>query len=190
MRNHRITIEINGIKIDTLEDILPEKPGLKAIFIAKTPALKSVEAGHYFQGRQGIAFWNKLADYNILNVPNKKFEDDYLLENDYGITDIVKIPRNYGNEPSPEEYKTGTSRIVELINLHKPKVIIFIYKAVLDNVLVNAFGILEKSIYGFNDVYSKLFGSRVFVFPMPGTRCSKDKAHVFMVELKSILKNY
>lgn len=121
--SHKITISINGKDVETLSDILPSKLGLEILFIAKTPAPISVEAGHYFQGRQGRTFWNKLSNYNILNVPHGEYEDDYLLEYFYGITDIVKVPRSYENEPSDDEYRQGLKRILNLIKLHKPKVI-------------------------------------------------------------------
>ncbi len=86
-------------------------------------------------------FWNKLKDYKIINVPFGEFEDEYLLEHRYGITDIVKKPRGYGNEPSDEEYKAGLNNILNLIKLHRPKVIVFVYKKVLDQILKFGFNI-------------------------------------------------
>ena len=63
--NHKIKIEVNGKEVETLSDILPDNKNLDILFIAKTPSPVSVDAGHYFQGTQGIMFWNKLANYNI-----------------------------------------------------------------------------------------------------------------------------
>src|SRR5674476_781754 len=123
----------NEKAVETLADIIPVTLSLEILFIAKTPL--SVTIGHYFQGTQGKMFWNKLGRYNILNVDYGEFEDDHLLENHYGITDIVKVPRSYGNEPSDVEYKDGLNRILDLIAFHKPKVICFIYKKVLDRIL-------------------------------------------------------
>jgi hypothetical protein len=51
MANNRVTININGKEFETLADLLPESGPLNILFIAKTPALISVEAGHYFQGK-------------------------------------------------------------------------------------------------------------------------------------------
>ena len=113
MTKYKITIDVEGKTVETLSDILPDKPGLKILLIAKTPAIKSVNKGHYFQGPQGRMFWNRLAEYNILNVPFGEFEDEYLLDNDIGITDIVKVPRNFGNEPSDVEYRQGLQRILD-----------------------------------------------------------------------------
>ena len=62
MSDHKIKIIVDNVEYDTLEDILPKKPGLEILFIAKTPAPVSVSAGHYFQGKHGRMFWNKLSD--------------------------------------------------------------------------------------------------------------------------------
>jgi len=186
--NHKIKIIVDGKRIYTLEDILPPKPGLKVLFIAKTPAPCSVEKGHYFQGRQGTSFWNKLTEYGLLSVPPGKFHDDYLLQHNYGITDIVKVPRNYGDEPSYEEYREGIQRIFDLIKIHKPKVVVFVYKGVLDKILELNFNINEKSDYGFNDNLNYLFeDARVFVFPMPSTRCIREEIKRLMSELQFVL---
>ena len=103
MKNYRLKIKVDGKDYYTLADIIPDNGNLDILFIAKTPATLSVETGHYFQGKQGTMFWNRLSDYDILKVPHGAFADNYLLENNYGITDIVKVPRDYGNEPSDNE---------------------------------------------------------------------------------------
>ena len=186
--NHRTKILTETGEHETLADILPSESTLKILFIAKTPASVSVSAGHYFQGKQGRMLWNKLAEYNILKVCEGEFEDDHLLENGYGITDIVKIPRGYGDEPSDEEYRSGLDRIMDLIRVHRPEVLVFVYKKVLDKILKFGFDIKEKSLYGFNPNLELKFGAKVFVFPMPGTPCNSEIAHQSMIELKSLLK--
>lgn len=185
--NYKTVISIDGKDIETLSDILPKETELKILFIAKTPATLSVKIGHYFQGQQGTMFWNKLKDFEILKVKPNTFDDENLLSHDFGITDIVKVPRDYGNEPSVEEYKNGLIKINEIINNYRPKILVFVYKGVLDNILKHQFNIKAKSEYGFNPNLDKLFGSIVFVFPMPGTPCKKENADLFMKELKKIL---
>jgi mismatch-specific thymine-DNA glycosylase len=188
MKNYKIKINVDGKEHYTLADILPANGNLDILFIAKTPATASVEAGHYFQGKQGTMFWNRLSDYNILKVPYGDFADNYLLENNYGITDIVKVPRDYGNEPSVEEYKQGLQRILATIKELNPKVIVFVYKAVLDKIIKLNFNVVTKSSYGFNPQIEKYFNSKVFVFPMPGTPCKSEDAINSMTKLKQLLK--
>jgi G:T/U-mismatch repair DNA glycosylase len=94
-----ITVVINGQEVRTLRDILPETPGLRVLFVAKTPAPGSVELGHYFQGVQGRLFWKLMKQYGLLR-PTTDFEDDSLLDHGYGLTDIAKLPRPFDQEPS------------------------------------------------------------------------------------------
>jgi G:T/U-mismatch repair DNA glycosylase len=127
----------------TLRDILPAFPGLRALFVAKTPAPSSVGVGHYFQGRQGKSFWSSLRKYGLLERTTG-FEDDLLLEHGYGLTDIVKVPRAFGEEPSLQEYRDGLPRILELIRTHQPKVVAFVYKGVLDTIIRLQYGGKQK----------------------------------------------
>jgi len=120
-------VKENNREYETLDDILPETLGLKVLFVAKTPSPVSVKARHYFQGRQGRMFWNKLLNYGILTSMTK-FEDDSLLDNGFGITDVVKKPRTYGNEPSVGEYRQGFDRILDLVAKHSPLVVVFVTK--------------------------------------------------------------
>lgn len=96
-----------------------------------------------------------------------QFEDDSCLTNSIkiGLTDIVKRPREARNEPSQEEYLAGKSRIYEIIANHRPRVLVFTYKRVLDNFVSHQF----PTKYGFNENLENLFsGIKVFVCPLAG----------------------
>jgi mismatch-specific thymine-DNA glycosylase len=177
----------HGLKFKTLMDILPESSPLKMLIIGKTPTLLSVDCGHYLQGKQGKSFWNKLKEYKLLIVPSDKYEDETLLRHGYGITDIIKVPRLYGDELSKEEYIENFPRIKNIIIKLHPKVLLFVYKGVIDEILHNIFGIETKSRYGFNDNLNHLFGSRVYAFPMPGTHCKYEEINLAMMELKDAI---
>lgn len=74
---HQVTIRANGRDVTTLADIVPETRPVKMLIVAKTPAPVSVATGHYFQGRQGRMFWNRLKEWNLLNLldaPTGSFE--------------------------------------------------------------------------------------------------------------------
>jgi mismatch-specific thymine-DNA glycosylase len=161
---------------------------LRALFVGKTPAPRSVEVGHFFQGRHGAAFWKRLKDYDLL-TPTTAFEDDSMLAHGFGLTDIVKVPRSFGNEPSDSEYLAGADRILELIRRHKPRVVIFIYKKVLDRILELKFGLSLKTRYGFNARCAGHFRADVFAFPLPGVgACRHSEANSAMIELRRRLK--
>ncbi|MEY8000947.1 hypothetical protein AB8U03_12220 [Clostridium sp. Mt-5] len=63
MTDYRIQIQVDGETIETLQDILPQGSELNILFVGKVPTPFSVKEGHYFQGRQGKMFWNKLQKY-------------------------------------------------------------------------------------------------------------------------------
>jgi len=184
---HRTTIRVGDRNVETLADILPRTGPIKMLIVAKTPALVSVRAGHYFQGRQGRMFWNRLHDYGLLDAPAGSFEDDALIAHGYGLTDIVKAPRDYGSEPSNEEYRGGIERILDLVAQLEPQVLLFVYKRVLDQILTVAFDHPDKANYGFNPDLDTDFGCRVFAFPMPGTPCTSAQAITAMSELAETL---
>jgi len=185
--NYQVQVAIDGVLYKTLADIVPERGPMRRLIVAKTPAPISVEKGHYFQGKQGQMFWKKLRDYELIRTPDGEQPDDFLLDHGFGITDIVKIPRAYGSEPSEAEYRAGLSRILQLIRELKPQVLMFVYKRVLDQVLSLSFGHRQKSIYGFNQDLDRFFGSRVFAFPMPGTPCSATNARRAMAQLQQVM---
>ena len=184
--NHRITILKEDKYYDTFEDIIPDTHSvLDMLIIGKTPSPDSVKIGHYFQGRHGKSMWNKLEEYGILKKATQ-YHDDSLLCNNIGITDVVKVPRLTGNEPSLLEYMEGKQHVMDIIKIHSPKVLLFVYKAVLENMI----SIGAKVQYGFNDNLSKYFyGSRPFLFPMPGTgKVTTDIIKENMQELNNYLK--
>ena len=183
----KTTIVIDGQPVATLADILPDAGPMQMLIIAKTPAPVSVAAGHYFQGRHGQLFWNRLKEYGLLTVPDGTQPDEVLLAHGYGLTDIAKAPREFGIEPSAAEYRAGLNRILGLIRTLQPRVTLFVYKGVLDNILKQAFGMRQKAGYGFNRDLEARFQCGVFAFPMPGTPAKATPAKLAMQELQARL---
>ena len=59
---YKTNITVAGTTYETRQAILPEEgEQLKVLFVGKTPSLKSVGKGHYFQGVSGKTFWTKLS---------------------------------------------------------------------------------------------------------------------------------
>lgn len=186
-KNNSIRVKDGENGYWTLRDILPDDDArLDVLIVGKVPAPKSVAAGHYFQGNQGRFFWCKLVEYGILDMYGHSYEDDALLDNNIGITDVVKEPKEFGDEPTAREYSEGYSRINDLVGRYKPKVLIFVYKKVFDKLLPAT----VKSVYGFNPEYSGQFGgAKVFVFPMMGTPCTAERQRLVMEELQQEIQN-
>ena len=82
------------------------------------------------------------------------------------------------------------SRSQNLIRIHHPKVVVFVYKGVLDNIIRLQFESAKATAYGFNQYLESDFGTRVFAFPLPGTPCTTEQASIAMRELStSFCKN-
>jgi G:T/U-mismatch repair DNA glycosylase len=62
--NHRVTEKWMGEQVETLEDLL--RPGLRAVCVGINPSLVSLERGHYYQGRLGLHFYNRLQRARLL----------------------------------------------------------------------------------------------------------------------------
>ena len=121
------------------------------------------------------------------SVPEGEYSDDYLLKNHCGITHISKIPRELKNLDKEESLK-GYKRLCEKLKLYEPKLLIFSYKNGLDSILSAVLDKKIKARYGFNPEYDYLFNSAVFVFPMPGTICTKAEAEICFDDLINYLK--
>ena len=189
--HHRVIMNEGGRDFETLEDILPNGNFQRAkklvmLIIAKRPAPISVRKGHYFQGRQGSAFWNKLREYGIIQIPKDEFEDGALLSHGYGIMDIVKVPGEFGDEPTDNEYREGMERIQRAIKTYEPVILLFVYRRPLEHLLKAVFNDCPDLRYGFNRRLKHRFGAEVFLFPMPGAGRSVTKAVIgrAMMELK------
>ncbi|MEA5039508.1 MAG: uracil-DNA glycosylase family protein [Clostridiaceae bacterium] len=192
MPNHKIIMsDEDGRPFATLEDIFPpESP--KILIVGKVPSPFSVEVGHYFQGSMGHGFWNRLREYELFEanteIWNDIGEDDFLVQHGYGITDVVKKPRQFGNQPTAVEYRYGAKKLIGQIELLRPHVVLFVFKRAFDKILDLHFRIYEQSQYGFNNQFSHLFSDcRLFVFPMNGTPATRAEIACAMLELQEVI---
>src|SRR5690349_25176976 len=89
--SHRVTMTIDGMPTETLEDLPPLRDRL--LFVGLNPSPVSVEAGHYFQGRLGRTFWRRLITASILPADTDiDTADDALVAAGHGVTDLHKRP--------------------------------------------------------------------------------------------------
>ncbi len=186
--DHCVEMTVDGRSVVTLADILPERGPLRALFVGKTPSPASVEAHHYYQGRMGKGLWKRLDESGVLPAVPDEFGDDALLARGFGMTDLCKAPRPFGEEPSEHEYVDGWARVCGLVTAYRPRILVFVYKGALDKVLKYSFGWDHKSEYGFNDDLMRTFGRRVFAFPLPGTACTLRESKRHLGDLASALE--
>jgi double-stranded uracil-DNA glycosylase len=124
--NHRVTIEIDGLRVETLADLPPNRGGL--LFVGLNPSPVSVQAGHYHQGRLGRTFWRRLIAARILPEGTMLDDaDDTLLAAGHGITDLLKRPTPR-DVASDAELTAGVGVLWQKVALWRPGAVVFVYK--------------------------------------------------------------
>jgi hypothetical protein len=123
---HRITLEIDGVAVETLADLPPRRDRL--LFVGLNPSLVSVEAGHYHQGRLGQSFWRRLMTARV--VPSGtpiEAADDALMAAGHGITDLIKLPTPR-DEATDAVLTAGVGPLWQKIAIWRPAAVVFVYK--------------------------------------------------------------
>jgi TDG/mug DNA glycosylase family protein len=157
METHRVVEEWMGERVETLEDML--RPRLHAVCVGINPALTSVAAGHYYQGRLGQQFYKRLRSAGLSSAGSGR-EDDLAFESGIGFTDIVKRPTRKAAELRSEEFAHGRDLLRAKIEAARPRLVIFTFKKTAE-VLFGS--IVGNGLIGDRD----LGGAPVFVMPGP-----------------------
>jgi len=124
--SHRVTIDIDGVPTDTLEDLPPLLDRL--LFVGLNPSPVSVEAGHYFQGRLGRTFWRRLITASILPADTDiDTADDALVAAGHGVTDLHKRP-SARDEASDAALRAGVGPLWHKISVWRPAAVVFVWK--------------------------------------------------------------
>ena len=126
MPDHRATLILDGLPVETLADLPPE-PG-RLLFVGLNPSPVSVAAGHYHQGRLGRTFWRRLLAATILPAGTDiATADDALVAEGHGITDLLKLP-SARDEAHDDTLRAGVGPLWQKIALWRPAAVVFVYK--------------------------------------------------------------
>jgi TDG/mug DNA glycosylase family protein len=129
---HRMTIVRGGTSIETLADLPPLRDGL--LFVGLNPSPVSVEAGHYFQGRLGRMFWQRLITAEILPAGTDiDTADDALVAAGHGVTDLLKLP-SARDEATDAELRAGVGPLWQKVAIWRPAAVVFVWKRVAETV--------------------------------------------------------
>ncbi len=93
-------------------------PGMRAVFCGINPSLYSAAVGHHF-ARPGNRFWPALARAGITDRVLKPSEQRELLDDGYGITNIVDRATARADELSTEELIAGAQNLERKIRRWK-----------------------------------------------------------------------
>ena len=125
-RHHRVTLILDGLPVETLEDLPPRPGGL--VFVGLNPSPVSVAAGHYHQGRLGRRFWSRLRSAGLIPAEAEtERADDALVAAGHGITDLLKKP-TARDEATDDELRAGVGALWQRVALWRPAAVVFIYK--------------------------------------------------------------
>ena len=124
--SHRISLDIDGVPTDTLEDLPPLRD--KLLFVGLNPSPVSVAAGHYFQGRLGRAFWRRLVTASILPTETEiETADDTLVGIGHGVTDLLKRP-SPRDDATDAALRAGVGPLWHKVSVWRPAAIVFVWK--------------------------------------------------------------
>jgi TDG/mug DNA glycosylase family protein len=179
--SHRTTLVVDGRTVDTLADLPPLRDHL--LFVGLNPSPVSVEAGHYFQGRLGRAFWGRLIQTGILpgDTPIAT-ADDTLVALGHGITDLHKVP-SPRDDATAATLRAGVGPLWQKVAIWRPAAVVFVWKRVAEAVagrpLAEPWGQLEGVA---------LSGRPCFLMPGPyAPRAQVDAALNFVRNLGASL---
>ena len=123
---HRTTLVVDGREVETLADLPPLRDRL--LFVGLNPSPVSVAAGHYFQGRLGKAFWQRLIVAQILPHDTEiETADDSLVAAGHGVTDLLKVPSSR-DTATDDVLRAGVGPLWKKIAIWRPAAIVFVYK--------------------------------------------------------------
>lgn len=146
-----------GNTVETRADLFPISP--KAICVGINPAPISVEIGHYYQGTLGQRFFSRLHRVGLLSASLNGFEDDALVADGIGFTDIVKRPTTSADLVTAEERKHGAELLARKLADTAVPVLIFPFK--------DAAVALVGKFSGNGWLRQHFAGARVYVMPGP-----------------------
>jgi len=123
---HRATIDVGGTPVQTLADLPPLRDRL--LFVGLNPSPVSVAAGHYFQGRLGRSFWQRLIVAQILPQSTAiETADDALVAAGHGLTDLLKVP-SARDTATDQILRAGVAPLWHKISVWRPAAVVFVYK--------------------------------------------------------------
>jgi TDG/mug DNA glycosylase family protein len=124
--SHKTTLAIDGKSIETLADLPPLRDRL--LFVGLNPSPVSVAAGHYFQGRLGRMFWERLMVAQILPRETPiETADDALVAAGHGLTDLLKVPSKR-DTATDATLRAGVGPLWQKIAIWRPAAVVFVYK--------------------------------------------------------------
>jgi double-stranded uracil-DNA glycosylase len=95
------------------------------LFVGINPGLYSAATGHHF-ARPGNRFWPALHKGGFTPRQLHPSEQEELLKNGYGITNLVNRGTATADELAPEEFVAGRKRLAAKVRRYRPRIVAFL----------------------------------------------------------------
>ena len=100
-------------------------PRLRVLFVGINPGLYTAWTGHHF-ARPGNRFWPALHAAGFSRRLLHPAEQRDLLDDGYGITNLVNRATATADEVAPAEFVAGRRRLAAKVRRYRPKVVAFL----------------------------------------------------------------
>ena len=100
------------------------RPDLKVLFCGYNPSLLSGTTGHHY-AHPGNRFWRVLDAAGITDRLYKPEEDEALLEEGIGFTNLCPRPTRRADELSREEIRAGADALRATLTRHRPRAVAY-----------------------------------------------------------------
>ena len=95
------------------------------LFVGINPGLYSAATGHHF-ARPGNRFWPALHEGGFTPRRLHPSEQEELLKNGYGITNLVNRATATADQLDPQEFVAGRRRLSAKVRRYRPKIVAFL----------------------------------------------------------------
>lgn len=138
---------------------------LKILFVGYNPGTKSAVSGHHYAGR-GNQFWRLLYDAGLTQRLYSPEEDGLLVQEGYGLTNIVARPSPSSADLTPAEMREGAVELRQKVARYTPQVVAFLGKEVYRKYA----GLKTSQPVDYGLVFPPSGGAQEFVAPNPSGR--------------------
>lgn len=141
----------------SLRDKIPK--GVHTLFVGINPGERSARISHYYAGHSNY-FWKLLHASGIWPVKLKAENDDDIVAQGFGLTDVAKRPTPGVAHLSKADFFESKRRINRIVKRHDPKTVAFVGLTAVRAYLGDP---TQEIAYGLQDW--KVHDSTVFVLP-------------------------
>jgi TDG/mug DNA glycosylase family protein len=134
-------------------------PGLRVLFVGINPGLYTAWTGHHF-ARPGNRFWPTLHRAGFSASELHPSQQAQLLDDGYGITNLVNRATATADEVAPAEFITGRKKLAAKVLKYRPKVVAFLGVGAY----CHAFGLKAAKV---GRQPERFEGAEVWVLPNP-----------------------